>query len=481
MRTPTLCLVTIALALGFLLAACGTQGPSAVLEPTAAPAPTPVTVRLLPDGSGDYPSLEAAVDDVSEGSTIALEPGTYLLAEPLEIGKAINLVGANMDQTVIACAGEEYVVQFSGAGPFAAQEITFSHQGGTEANVVVVESGQVDFRRCRFTGAVWTEEAQARAGLRLEGGTRGVVRKCMAVDNNGHGIRVVDRAQPTLERNVCSDNSYNGIVYRDSGGGVAWENECYRNGLHGIDVYDNAQPILERNTCTANQESGVAYFGQAGGVARQNDCSTNGLHGISLQGQARPTLEENVCADNQESGIAYFEQADGAARRNECSGNGTNGITVQNEAHPALEGNHCFENALNGIALLDGVQPKLEGNQCVANGQDGIMYASSAGGMALGNTCSENGLHGIEVQAQARPMLQANLCTDNAQAGIGYSAKAGGVAFRNQCSGNRWGIYVAETADPELKENECHDNAHEDILDLRPTAPVAHSPRRATP
>jgi len=65
-------------------------------------------------------------------------------------------------------------------------------------------------------------------------------------------------------------------------------------------------------------------------------------------------------------------------------------------------------------------------------------------------------------------MLQANGCARNAQARIGYSDLAGGVARENDCVGNRWGIYVAETADPDLIDNDCRDNTSEDLLDLRP-------------
>ena len=68
----------------------------------------------------------------------------------------------------------------------------------------------------------------------------------------------------------------------------------------------------------------------------------------------------------------------------------------------------------------------------------------------------------------AQPTLDANVCTYNAQAGIGYSDTARGVARANECVGNRWGIYVAETADPDLNDNDCRDNTAEGILDLRP-------------
>jgi parallel beta-helix repeat protein len=51
--------------------------------------------------------------------------------------------------------------------------------------------------------------------------------------------------------------------------------------------------------------------------------------------------------------------------------------------------------------------------------------------------------------------------------GIYYIDEAGGVAQENECSGNQWGIYVAATANPELIDNDCHNNIEADIADER--------------
>lgn len=59
------------------------------------------------------------------------------------------------------------------------------------------------------------------------------------------------------------------------------------------------------------------------------------------------------------------------------------------------------------------------------------------------------------------------MCTSNTKPGSGFSTGARGLARGNECVGNRWGIYVAETADPQLRHNDCRDNTSEDVLDLR--------------
>jgi len=309
-----------------------TPTPTPVPTPTVPPTPTatpePVSVRVAPNGSGDYPSLEAAVDAVPAGSTIVLDPGIYQLVEPLDIGKKLRLVGAGMDQTEIVSQVEGYVMRFSGDGPFTVKDITFRHQGTAAADVVVVRGGFVTFDRCRFTGAVHLEEQSHRAGLRLQGATSGFVRDCVAVENDNTGILVEDRARARLEGNVCTDNEKVGIGYFDNASGTAHQNRCSGN-LLGIFVAGQAQPTLEGNVCTDNEKVGIGYFDNASGVARQNRCSGSSL-GIFVAEQAQPTLEGcletrsgwsgewsraipwceptdegNTCTDNEGAGIAY--------------------------------------------------------------------------------------------------------------------------------------------------------------------------------
>ena len=315
--------------------------------PTDTRTPEPVTVRVAPDGSADYLSLEMAVDAVPTGSIIILEPGTYRLTRPLDIRKTLSLVGAGMDQTEIVSEAKGYVVRFSGHGSFTADDITFRHQGTAVADVVVVEGGGIAFARCRFTGAVykWGKDG---AGLRLQGSTSGVLQDCVAVENDAAGILVEDQAQPTLQGNVCTDNEYYGIDYEGNAGGTARQNECSGNEM-GILVGGQARPTLEGNVCTDNEIVGIGYFNNAGGVARQNECSGN-KEGILVGDQARPTLEGNVCTDNG-LGIGYGGNAGGVARQNECSGNKV-GIVVDETADPDLVDNDCHDNAEEDIRDL---------------------------------------------------------------------------------------------------------------------------------
>ena len=130
-----------------------THTPTPTETTTSTPASESATVRVAPDGSGDFANLEAAIDAVPAGATIMLGPGSYHLAQALDIIKALTLAGAGMDETVIVSEAEDYAVSFSGPGRFAAEDITFRHEGEALADVVVVRGGEIAFARCRFIGA----------------------------------------------------------------------------------------------------------------------------------------------------------------------------------------------------------------------------------------------------------------------------------------------------------------------------------------
>jgi len=302
------------------------------------------TLVVDANGGADCNTIEEAVQKAQAGATIELKAGVYHLSLPLQIDKPLVLVGEGMDLTKIVCESEAYVVKYTGGGLFLAHDLTFEHQGLQWANVVEVVTGEIDFRRCRFTGGFFDVDGRRGvAGLYLLGDVRGSVAECEASNNGLHGIYVANQAQPTLEANTCHSNKYSGIVYSGNATGTARQNTCIGNEMSGISVQGEAQPILEANTCQSNKYVGIAYFGNATGTARQNICIDNELHGIIVKEQAKPTLEANTCQGNN-CGIVYFENTTGTARQNTCTGNEMYGIYVVSTANPILENNYCDKN-----------------------------------------------------------------------------------------------------------------------------------------
>jgi parallel beta-helix repeat protein len=390
-----------------------------------------------PNGRGDFRTLAEAIERVTSGGTIRLAEGTHWLDRPLKITEPVTLVGAGRDVTRVVCEKEGYVIEYSSQGRFAASGITFQHTGSLPANVLVITSGDVVIRQCRFEGAVWDEQRWLGGdGLWLRGTVCGVVEECESLRNRLHGIQLSEEAQPTLDQNTCRENKGSGIAYFDNASGTARNNTCVNNTKHGIFVGEQARPTLEGNTCRENGDCGIAYFGRASGTARNNTCVKNTKNGIYVGDQAQPRLEGNTCRENKWSGIAYFGSASGTARNNTCENNGLRGIFVGDQTQPTLEGNTCRENKWFGIA-----------------------YAGSTSGTARNNTCVNNTNDGIFVFEQAQPTLEGNTCRENKRYGIAYAGSASGTARNNICQKNAiYDIYVHQGAQPVLQNNTGYKN-----------------------
>jgi parallel beta-helix repeat protein len=302
----------------------------------AKPEPKPQSLTVKPDGSGDYPTLHEAIGAVSEGGTINLTQGQYRLARPLLIERSVQLVGDGMDTTTLLGEGEECVVRFSGPGRLELKGITIRHEGKIWADVVVAIGGELRTEHCRLKGGVRDVMGKRGGdGLRLCGEVWGQIGGCLVEVNEGCGIRVQERAHPTLEGNTCRLNGA-GIGFSHTATGVVRKNECIENRYNGIQVCDESQPMLDKNICREN-----------------------GSSGIRVGEQAQPTLEGNLCWKNKQAGIVFFGDTAGMARRNECNWNGNYGIYVSGLAHPTLEENTCRENMQKGIEIADAARPRI--------------------------------------------------------------------------------------------------------------------------
>jgi parallel beta-helix repeat protein len=441
------------------------------------------TANLYPDGSGDYPSLEAAVRDVAAGTTLVLAAGSYRLATPVSIDKDLTITGAGMDATEIISAEPGYVLRFAPASEatLTLQDLTVQHEGRQEADAMRVERGVIEISRSRFAGAVAVPGGAAHAGLHLSGTASGTVQDSEVVGNSFDGIFVDEKATLEVSGTLIHNNAEMGLHFGGGSTGLASGNTVRDNGLSGIAVSGSSAPRLYDNTLTGNVESGLAYFDNGGGEALDNEASRNGLHGIVVTHAAAPLLDSNTCANNAVHGIAYFERASGTARANTCTGNGLQGFALLDEAAPALEENvasandeagfffaglstataHRNEatgNTLSGFIVADEAAPLLVGNGMANNGENGIGYFDQGGGQARQNTIEDNSLHGIGVTHNAAPTLEANTLRNNANAGIAYFEQGGGMARDNTISGSTWGIYIEATAGVQLGENQLNGN-----------------------
>ena len=282
--------------------------------------------------------LAGLIEAAEEGKEVVLAGERYVLDKGLVVDKSLVIRGAGAERTVIVVRGGEYGLRFSGRCKWELQGVTVEYVGEEGANLVVVDSGAVVIRECRFVGAKRdAKDARGGVGVWLKGTVRAEVSKCVCRGNDLHGIQVSDQARADLIENRCEENKGAGIAYFHSSDGVIRKNECLGNGGDGIYVGGESQPTVEGNTCEGNKWSGIAFADKSGGVARNNTCRNNEEYGIVVFGESQPTVEGNTCEGNKGSGIAFFDKSGGVARKNTCRYNNGSDMYVADTANPKIE------------------------------------------------------------------------------------------------------------------------------------------------
>ena len=99
-------------------------GTFAWAEPPVAQAPRTITVAL--DGSGDFASIQEAVDSAKKGDTVFLKPGRYQQDVTVHSKDQVKLVGAGRDKVTLL--GRETIVGVLHVGkwPYGATNIEIS-------------------------------------------------------------------------------------------------------------------------------------------------------------------------------------------------------------------------------------------------------------------------------------------------------------------------------------------------------------------
>lgn len=231
----------------------------AVAQAEATSAHTPRTITVALDGSGDFTSLQEAVDAAKKGDTVFVKPGQYRQDVTVHSKDQIKLIGAGQEYVTLLGREETVGALHVGKWPYGATNIeisdmTINDHGG---HAVGLFNGKgVTLKRLTINGMLFSQQVE---GVRIEdcniGGseTTGLqfadsqaVVSGNFIHDNDHGVNVAGRSVVRIERNVITRSLFEAVV-----------------------VTDKAQAVIVSNTLVKNG-GGVAFLG-----ASQSDASGN--------------------------------------------------------------------------------------------------------------------------------------------------------------------------------------------------------------
>ena len=207
------------------------------------PRPGPRTIVVGLDGTGDYISLQEAVDAAMKGDTVFVKAGRYPQDVTIHSKEKIKFVGAGVDQVTIL--GRDIVVGALHVGkwPYGATDVeisdmTINDRGG---HAVGLFNGQgIVLRRVKINGMLFSQQVH---DVRIEDSIIGGSETTGAqfadseavlignfIHDNDHGVSIAGKSTVRLEQNVITRSLFEAVVVSDRARAVLVSNTLVKNG-----------------------------------------------------------------------------------------------------------------------------------------------------------------------------------------------------------------------------------------------------------
>ena len=228
-----LLLIVIGSVLSAGVAMAGTEG--------SVPGPRTITVAL--DGSGDFSSLQEAVDSAGKGDTVLIKAGVYPQDLTIHSKERLKIVGAGVDKVVLQGRGQMVGVLHVGKWPYGATDVeisglTINEHGGHALGVF--NGNRIVLRQLHVKGMVFSQQVQE---VRIEDSVIGgsettglhfsdshAVLVGNFIHDNDYGVNVTGKSSVRLEHNVITRSLFEAVVIGDQSAAVLVNNTLVKNG-----------------------------------------------------------------------------------------------------------------------------------------------------------------------------------------------------------------------------------------------------------
>ncbi len=230
-----------------------------------APIPAPRTFIVALDGSGDFTSIQEAVDAAKKGDTVFLSPGVYAEDVTIHSKEKLKLAGAGADKVTLLGRGQLVGVLHVGKWPYGATDIeisglTVNEHGGHALGIF--NGRRITLRHLRVKGMLFGQQVQ---DVLIEGCTIGgsettgvqfsdsqAVLVGNFIHDNDHGVNVAGKSEVRLERNLITRSLFEAVVVNDRATAVLLSNTLVKNG-NGAAFLGSSQSEVSGNLVGLNK------------------------------------------------------------------------------------------------------------------------------------------------------------------------------------------------------------------------------------
>ncbi len=372
------------------------------------------------NGSGNYTTIQDAIDSASFGDTIYVWAGTYY--ENIIINKTLSLIGKGATDIVLD-------------GQRIGDVVYISADWVTLSGFNIIHSGR--------------DNPLDGSGIELNKVNNVTIANNTFL-NNYYGIYLYDSKINILKNNNCFDN-WKGIILESSFNNVLLQNNCSNN-YYGISIKGFNNSIINNN-CSKNNY-GIFINGTQNNIIN-NTCDLNDNDGIWLTSSILNTIEKNSCLNNNVGihlGSFYGNCNNNLVSSNICDSNNKSGIWLEYASSNEVNNNYCSNNNY-GVCLSFTNNNTFRNNTIVKGG----FYISA-------NILSESNNHQIDTSnlVNGKPIFYwKNKLGDIVPPGAGQIilANCQNVIIKNQNISNTcFGIQLIVSNNNLIKNNSCNLN-----------------------
>jgi len=246
----------------------------------------PRTLVVAVDGTGQYRSIQEAIEHAVSGDTIQVKAGEYEEDVIIHSKDRLRLIGEGMDRVKIL-GRDRFGVFHIGKWPYGATDIeisgvTVNERGGLAMGLY--NGRGVVLHDVRINGLLFGQQVQ---DVRIE--------RCVIVGSETTGVQFAD-SQAVLVNNLIHDNDH-GVTIAGKSDIRLERNVIMRNLFEGVVVTDSAKAVLISNTIVKNG-GGVAFLGSSRSQVTGNIVGLNKA-GFVLGPSSQATISYNALYNSE--------------------------------------------------------------------------------------------------------------------------------------------------------------------------------------
>lgn len=262
-----------------------------------------ITVFVNPDGSGDFISIQDAIDGTEESTTIRVAEGVYY--ESLVIDKKVTILGNDSTSTIIDGGGIGDVIK-AVSEKVHLSGLTIQNSGRSELAdfdaAIEIKANNTKVDECILKNCI--------AGIDLRSYSNSIS-NCVFIDNL-FGVYAIESFENVFSGNEFKRNSQVGLFIFNSMGNEVKNGNRFVDNAIGLQVRGSKHNIINDNIFSDNEKGLYICC-----VSSDNSMFGNSFLHNSLV-HAEDTVEYNIWYDPQEKQGNYWDDYVGV----DADGNG---------------------------------------------------------------------------------------------------------------------------------------------------------------